>query len=99
MKEKTIVAAIEKYLKALPRCFFFKEHGGPFGTAGVPDLICCIDGRFFAFEVKTAEGRLSKLQEKTIEKILRAGGAALVVRSAEEAKAAVQKRGAAIGKA
>jgi hypothetical protein len=67
MKEKTITAAIEKYLKTLPRCFFFKEHGGPFGTAGIPDLICCIDGKFFAFEVKTGAGRLSKLQEKTIE--------------------------------
>ena len=56
MLEKDIVAAIMRWLKTVPRCFAWKEHGGMYGTAGIPDVICCLDGRFFAFEVKTPEG-------------------------------------------
>ena len=89
MKESDIVKAIMKYLKAVPGCFCWKEHGGMYGTAGIPDIIACIGGRFFAFEVKTEVGKPTKLQEATIRKILAAGGTALVVRSADEVRAVV----------
>ena len=58
-----------------------------YGTAGIPDVICCLDGRFFAFEVKTPDGVVTKLQERTIHKIKVAGGHAYVVRSVEDVKA------------
>jgi hypothetical protein len=87
MLEKDIVAAIMRWLKTVPRCFAWKEHVGMYGTAGVPDVICCLDGRFFAFEVKTPEGRLTKLQENTIQRIKDAGGHAFVVRSVDDVKA------------
>jgi len=87
MLEKDIVAAIMRWLKTVPLCFAWKEHGGMYGTAGVPDVICCLDGRFFAFEVKTPEGRLTKLQEHTIQRIKDAGGHAFVVRSVDDVKA------------
>jgi hypothetical protein len=87
MLEKDIVAAIMRWLKTVPRCFAWKEHIGMYGTAGVPDVICCLDGRFFAFEVKTPEGRLTKLQEHTIQGIKDAGGHAFVVRSVDDVKA------------
>lgn len=90
VRESDIVKAIMKYLKTVPRCFFFKEHGGMYGTAGIPDIIVCIDGHFFGFEVKTAVGRPTKLQEAVIQKILAAGGTALVVRSVAEVKNAVE---------
>lgn len=89
MKESDIVKSIMKYLKTVPRCFAWKEHGGMYGTAGIPDIIACIDGRFFAFEVKTEVGKPTKLQEATIRKIRAAGGTALVVRSVEEVKSAI----------
>ena len=89
MKETDIVKAIMKYLKNVPRCFAWKEHGGMYGTAGIPDIIACIDGRFYGFEVKTADGKPTKLQETTIRKILSAGGTALVVRSVDEVRAAI----------
>lgn len=89
MKESDIVKAIMKYLKTVPGCFAWKEHGGMYGTAGLPDIIACIDGHFFAFEVKTDVGRPTKLQEATIGKIRNAGGTALVVRSADEVKTAI----------
>lgn len=89
MKEADIVKAIVKYLRTVPRCFFWKEHGGMYGTAGIPDIIACIDGRFFGFEVKTEDGIPTKLQEATIRKILAAGGVALVVRSVDEVRTAI----------
>ena len=51
---------------------------------GVPDILACKDGRFYAFEVKTCEGVVSCRQEREILKIGRAGGIACVVRSVEE---------------
>jgi len=87
MLEKDIVAAVMRWLRTVPCCFAWKEHGGLYGTAGVPDVICCLDGRFFAFEVKTPEGRLTKLQEHTIQRIKDAGGHAFVVRSVDDVKA------------
>ena len=53
MSEKEIVSKILRYLKTVPKCFAWKEHGGIYGTAGIPDIIACIDGKFYAFEVKT----------------------------------------------
>lgn len=86
MLEKDIVNNIMKYLKTVPRCFCWKEHGGMYGTAGIPDIIACVDGRFFAFEVKTETGKPTALQEATIRKILAAGGTAVVVRSVDEVR-------------
>jgi len=86
MLEKDITAAIMRYLKTVPGCFAWKEHVGMYGTAGIPDIICCYHGRLVAFEVKTPEGRLSKLQEVTIAKIIAAGGVAHKVTSVAEVK-------------
>lgn len=83
--EKDIVAAILRLLKKRPRCFAWKTHGGMYGTAGIPDIIACVDGRFYAFEVKQPGGKLSRLQEITLGKIRVAGGVAAMVTSAEEA--------------
>lgn len=89
MLEKDIVKAILRYLKTVPNCFAWKEHGGMYGTAGVPDIIACIGGRFYAFEVKTEKGEPSALQEATIRKILAAGGVAVIVRSVDEVRAVI----------
>lgn len=86
MKEADIVKAIMLFLKTLPNCFAWKEHGGMYGTAGIPDIIACIDGKFYGFEVKTDIGKPTKLQESTIRKINKAGGIAVVVRSVDEVK-------------
>ena len=86
MKEKTITNQILKYLKSEPECFAFKEHGGIYGVSGIPDVICCYKGKFVAFEVKTLQGKLSKLQEIIIKRINNAGGMAFKVTSLQEVK-------------
>ncbi|MDR2046792.1 MAG: VRR-NUC domain-containing protein [Clostridiales bacterium] len=63
MNEAEIVKRIRAYLKTVDGCFSWKEHGGYMGTAGIPDIIACIGGRFVAFEVKTEEGKTTALQE------------------------------------
>lgn len=87
MKENDIVKSILKYLKTVPSCFAWKEHGGMYGTAGIPDIIACINGLFYAFEVKTPIGETTALQDATIRKIQASGGRAFVVRSVDEVKA------------
>lgn len=90
MKEADIVRAIMKYLRFVPQCYAWKEHGGMYGTAGIPDIICCYRGRFYGFEVKTDTGQPTELQKSTIRKILAAGGTALVVRSVDEVRAVME---------
>lgn len=90
MKEADIVRAILRYLKTVQECFSWKEHGGMYGTAGIPDIICCYHGRFYGFEVKTDTGQPTELQKSTIRKILAAGGTALVVRSVDEVRAVLE---------
>ena len=89
MKESDIVRAILRYLKTVPGCLAWKEHGGMYGTAGIPDVICCCSGRFYGLEVKTETGEPTELQKATIRKIQKAGGTALVVRSVDEVRAVI----------
>lgn len=86
MAEKEIVNSILRYLKTVPECFSWKEHGGMYGTAGIPDIICCYRGRFIAFEVKQPGRKLTRLQETTLYKIETAGGFAKKVTSVEEVR-------------
>ena len=86
MSEADIVRAILRYLKTVDQCFCWKEHGGMYSTAGIPDIICCYHGRFFGFEVKTETGKPTGLQEATIRKINRAGGTAAIVRSVDDVR-------------
>ena len=88
--EKEMVVKILRYLKTVPGCFAWKTHGGMYGTAGIPDIIACIDGRFYAFEVKTPADKTTKLQEATIRKILACGGTAVVVRSVDDVRAVIR---------
>jgi len=73
-----------------------KIHGGP-SQRGIPDILGCYNGKFFAFEVKTAKGKLTELQVHNLNRIHRAGGAAKVIRSVEEAINVVDKYGESKG--
>jgi len=85
--EASITAAIVRYLRKVPGCWHVKIYGGTsMQRAGLPDLIVCYRGRFFALEVKSPAGRTTKLQQHTIREIVRAGGVAAIVRSVEEAR-------------
>lgn len=89
MKESDLIQRISRYLKTVPGLFFWKEHGGMYGTAGIPDLIVCFRGRFIAFECKVGRNTPTRLQEQTLKAIAAAGGTAAVVRSVEEVQSAI----------
>ena len=90
MLERDVVAAIKKYLFTLGGdIFFWKEHGGPYGTSGIPDIICCYKGRFLGLEAKLPGGRLTELQKRALRKINAAGGIAIRVGSVEDVKSVI----------
>lgn len=80
-KESYYQTKILRWLKSTyPAAFIWKAAAGPYSQGGIPDICAIIDGHFYGFEVKRPEGgRLSRLQELTIEKINTAGGTAAVV--------------------
>lgn len=90
MKEKDLIAKISNYLKSVDGLFFWKEHGGQYGTAGIPDLIVCYKGKFIAFEAKVGKNKATPLQDATIKRIIKAGGYALVVRTLDEVKEIIE---------
>lgn len=82
-KERTITTKIMEYLRARG-AFVWKQHGGPMQMRGLPDVMAVLGGRLYAFEVKTEHGRTTKIQEKRIEDLRKAGATAAVVRSLSE---------------
>lgn len=91
--ESRLQAKIRRQLEKTVGGWWFKVWGGPFTAAGIPDLIGCVEGYFFALEVKRPirSSKPSAIQLKTIESIILKGeGVACVVRSPEEAIAVVR---------
>lgn len=78
--EKTITKEILSWLRA-HGFWAVKIHGGPFQRAGLPDIIACKKGRFFAFEVKRPGGQLTTLQRGTLMDLSNHGAVAAPVYS------------------
>ena len=92
MLERELVEKMKRYLSSLgDGIFYFKEHGGTYGTNGVPDIICCYKGKFLGLEAKVPGGRLTELQKRAIAKINAAGGIAQRVESVEDVRAAIRQ--------
>lgn len=70
---------------------FFPVMGG-YGRSGIPDVIGCYRGCFFAIECKAGKNTTTALQERELQKIRDAGGIAIVVNeeNIEYVKAALQ---------
>jgi hypothetical protein len=73
-------------------CFVFKVWGSEHMMAGLPDLIGCVRGCFFALEVKLPANRsgVSPRQRLVMGMIARAGGITAVVCSPAEAVAIIR---------
>ena len=100
MLERDIIIAIKIYLASLGSdVFFWKEHGGPYGTSGIPDIICCYKGRFLGLEAKLPSGKLTALQRRALDKINAAGGIGRRVESVDDVKAVIAQAEADAAKA
>lgn len=81
--EKKVKNAVVKQLKELkaegyPVYWFFPATGG-YGRSGVPDIVLCCSGRFYAIECKAGKNTPTKLQELEMGAINKAGGHAWVI--------------------
>lgn len=77
--EAKVKARVAKQLKALGAYYFYPVTGG-FGRSGVPDIVGCFRGRFFAIECKAGRNTPTPLQQKNLDGIAAANGLAWVVR-------------------
>lgn len=68
---------LRKRLNKIPRSWW--ESIQQLAISGTPDIIGCIGPYFVALEVKSGDGVSSPLQTLKRERILNAGGVALVV--------------------
>ena len=76
--EAKVKAKIKKILKD-HGVYYAMPMGTGYGNAGVPDFLCCANGKFLAIEAKAGKGTTTALQEKNLREIRAAGGWAIVV--------------------
>jgi hypothetical protein len=78
--EGRVKDVIKAYLRSLPNCWFFMPAAHGYGVNGIPDIVGCYKGVFFAIEVK-APGKINQttpLQRMQINEINQAHGWACV---------------------
>lgn len=73
-KEKEFENKVKAFLDTIPYTWYFKHWAGPYSKLGIPDIIGCMNGRFFAIEVKAPNGKPSALQLRVINLIRAARG-------------------------
>lgn len=85
MKESALQTKVMKYLKS-QGIYARKLHDSY--TSGLPDIMTILPGhgRACFFELKSATGKLSKIQAWEGTQIMRAGGVFFLVRSLDEVK-------------
>jgi len=76
--EKKVKVKVVAILKEFGAYYFYPVTGG-YGASGVPDIVGCYKGRFFAVECKAGKGKTTALQDKNIAQIIACGGLAMVV--------------------
>ena len=76
--EKKVKVKVVAILKEFGAYYFYPVTGG-YGASGVPDIVGCYKGRFFAVECKAGKGKTTALQDKNIAQIIACGGLTMVV--------------------
>ena len=79
---RTPEAAVKAKIKAILKThniYYAMPIGTGYGNSGVPDFLCCLNGKFFAIEAKAGKGTTTALQEKNLKAIIESGGDAWVV--------------------
>jgi len=76
--EGKVKASVKKILEAMGAYHFMPTTGG-YGRSGVPDIVGCVDGKFFAIECKAANNKPTALQTREMQRINAVGGVALLI--------------------
>ena len=81
MLESVLTRKVIRLLNSTPGLWYYKCSDR--FSSGIPDIIGCYKGRFFALELKAKDKKARPLQEYIIKKINRAGGSAICTDSLE----------------
>lgn len=76
--EGVVKQQIKNYLKE-NGYWFFMPMGTAYGRTGVPDFVCCKDGRLIAIEAKAGDKKPSPMQALEMESIREHGGVAICI--------------------
>jgi len=76
--EAKVKRKVVELLKARGIYYFFPATHG-YGRSGVPDVICCVNGKFLGIECKAGDSSPTTLQHLELDAIRRAGGTAVVI--------------------
>lgn len=68
-----------KEILATYGAYHFPPATGGYGKSGIPDIVGCYKGYFFAVECKAGKGKTTTLQDMQLQAIRDAGGVAIVV--------------------
>lgn len=85
MKESHLQSKCIKILRDKGH-YVVNVHGGGWGNKGCPDLIACINGKFYAFELKVGDNEPSTEQKIHLKRVLTSGGKSYIIRSVEQLK-------------
>jgi len=77
--EAKVKAKIKAILKA-HNIYYAMPIGTGYGSSGVPDFLCCVNGKFVAVEAKAGKGQATALQLKNLQLINASGGYTLIIR-------------------
>ena len=77
--ERIVKSKVTKLLTERGAYWFYPVASG-YGSAGIPDIVCCYRGRFVGIECKAGKGKTTALQDNNLERIKQCSGFALVVR-------------------
>jgi hypothetical protein len=91
--EGKVKDAVRKYLRA-NHIWFYQPVQNGMGVVGIPDFICCWNGRFLAIETK-APGKLNNTtpnQDRVIKEINDHDGIAVVVDNVDSLVAYMAER-------
>lgn len=81
-RENDFLTQFMKPFQNDPLCWFFKTHGEPMQTRGIPDILMCYSGLFVSFEFKIMRnGKLNvtPFQDYTMKKIKDCSGLCFVI--------------------
>lgn len=91
--ETGIKSKIEALLRER-KIWFVKVHGEAMQSRGIPDLLCCYEGKFVAFEVKDRGNYATPLQRYELDRIAKSGGVQAVVYSVADVEKVLEGMGA-----
>jgi pantoate kinase len=76
--EAKVKAKIRAILKE-HNVYYAMPIGTGYGNSGVPDFLCCVNGKFVAIEAKAGKGVATALQLKNLSEINKAGGYTCII--------------------